>query len=136
MVDPNSVGDLAEMYMMRVDHWSQPQKQKYIIVEYIHRADLISYEQFDKTVWRFEVRQASPEQSKDCFSWMARGPSFLPTAFGAKGELPNPKDLPCFLMTTRPVPVPQGKTASTVNPKNGNLHLEIPVVASAKPKQP
>ncbi|MGB6899223.1 MAG: hypothetical protein WBE12_11560, partial [Candidatus Acidiferrum sp.] len=44
LVDPNSVGDLAEIYMMRVDRWSQPQKQKYIIVEYIHRADLISYE--------------------------------------------------------------------------------------------
>jgi len=102
LVDPNSLGDLAEIYMMRVDRWSQPQKQKYIIVEYIHRADLISYEQFDKTLWKFDVHQASPEQSKDCLSWMARGPSFVPTAFGANVKLPDPKELPCFLMEKRP----------------------------------
>ncbi|MGB2671012.1 MAG: hypothetical protein WBH24_13455 [Candidatus Acidiferrum sp.] len=102
LVDPNSVGDLAEIYMMRVDRWSQPQKQKYIIVEYIHRADLISYEQFDKTLWKFDVHQASAEQSKDCLSWMARGPSFVPTAFGANVKLPDPKELRCFLMEKRP----------------------------------
>jgi len=100
-----SFADLAEIYMVRVDHWSQPRKEKYIIVEYIHHTGFISHEQFDKTLWRFDVHQASPEQSKDCFSWMARGPSFLPTAFGAKGELPNPKELPCFLTTKRPIPV-------------------------------
>jgi hypothetical protein len=66
---------------------------------------------------------------------MARGPSFLPTAFGAKDELPNPKELPCFLMTKRPVPVRQGKVASTVDSKDGSLYLEIPVVATTKPKQ-
>jgi len=100
--DPTSFADLAEIYMVRVDHWSQPRKEKYIIVEYIHRADLISYEQFDKTLWKFDVHQASPEQSKDCLSWMARGPSFVPTAFGANVKLPDPKELPCFLMEKRP----------------------------------
>jgi hypothetical protein len=35
---------------------------------------------------------------------MARGPSFLPTALGAKEQLPKPRELPCFVMTKRPVP--------------------------------
>jgi hypothetical protein len=104
IIDPPSFADLAEVYMVRVDHWSQPRKEKYIIVQYIHHTDLISYEQFDKTLWRFEVRQASPEETKDCASWTARGPSFLPTAFGAIAKLPDPKTLPCFLTTRRPVP--------------------------------
>jgi hypothetical protein len=133
--DPTSFADLAEIYMVRVDHWSQPRKEKYIIVEYIHRADLISYEQFDNTRWTFEVHQASPEETKDCLSWMARGPSFLPTAFGAKEQLPNPKELPCFLMTKRPVPVPQGKSLSTIDSKDGSLPWEIPVVVPAKARQ-
>jgi hypothetical protein len=135
IIDPPSFADLAEIYMVRVDHWSQPRKEKYIIVEYIHRADLIGYDEFDKALWRFEVHQASPDEAKDCLSWMARGPSFLPTAFGAKDALPNPKELPCFLMTKRPVPVRQDKGVSTADPKDGSLHLEIPVVAAAKPRE-
>ncbi len=102
IIDPNSIGDLAEIYMVRADHWSEPHRAKYIIIEYIHRADLIAYGEFDKTLWRFEVHQASPEEAKDCLSWMARGPSFLPTAFGANVKLPDPKELPCFLMEKRP----------------------------------
>ncbi|HVN81352.1 MAG TPA: hypothetical protein VMW38_20345 [Terriglobia bacterium] len=105
IVDPNSMGDLAEIYMVRADHWSQPRKEKYIIVEYIHRADLIAYDQFDKTAWKFQFHQESPEETKDCLSWVARGPSFLPTAFGAKEVLPNPKRLPCFLTTKPPTPL-------------------------------
>jgi len=114
IIDPTSFADLAEIYMVRVDHWSKPRKEKYIIVEYIHRADLIGYEQFDKTRWTFEVHQGSPEETKDCLSWLARKPSLLPTAFGAKEQLPNPKKLPCFLMTKRPAPVPKTKVADGV----------------------
>ena len=104
VIDPNSMGDLAEIFMVRADRWSEPRKEKYIIVEYIHRANLISYGEFDQTLWTFEVHQASSEESKDCHSWMARGPSFIPTAFGAKERLPKPETLPCFLTTKRPVP--------------------------------
>ncbi len=106
IMDPNSMGDLAEIYMVRADHWSQPRKEKYIIVEYIHRADLISYDQFDKTRWKFELEQPSPKANKDCHTWMARSKfSFVPTTFGAKSELPNPEALPCFLTRKRPVAV-------------------------------
>jgi len=41
LVEPPSFADLAEIYMVRVDRWSQPRKEKYILVEYIHHADLI-----------------------------------------------------------------------------------------------
>lgn len=110
IIDPPSFADHAEIYKVRLDHWSQPRKEKYIIVEYIHHTDLISYEQFDKTQWRFDVQQASPAESKGRLSWMARGPSFLPTAFGARLKLPDPKTLTCFLMTKRPIPGPRMPT--------------------------
>lgn len=76
-------------------------------VEYIHHADLIQYDEFDKTHWSFEIHQASPEETKDCLSWMAREGSFHPTAFGAKVRLPDPRVLSCFLMEKRPSVVSQ-----------------------------
>jgi hypothetical protein len=102
LIEPASFADLAEIYMVRVDRWSQPRKEKYILVEYIHHADLIRYDEFDKTRWNFEIHQASPEDTRDCLSWMAREGSFHPTAFGAKAKLPDPKGLTCFLMKKRP----------------------------------
>ena len=102
IIEPPSFADLAEIYMMRVDRWSQPRKEKYIIVEYIHHADLIGYDRFDRTHWNFEMHQAFTEETRDCLSWMARGPSFLPTAYGAKAKLSDPKALTCFLMEKPP----------------------------------
>ena len=49
LIEPQSFADLAEVYMVRVDRWSQPRKEKYILVEYIHHAGLIPYDAFDKT---------------------------------------------------------------------------------------
>ena len=105
LIEPASFADLAEIYMVRVDRWSQPRKEKYILVEYIHHADLIRYDEFDKTRWNFEIHQASPEETRDCLSWMVREGSFHPTAFGAKAKLPDPKGLTCFLMEKRPLVV-------------------------------
>jgi hypothetical protein len=102
LVEPGSFADLAEIYMVRVERWSQPRKEKYILIEYIHHNDLIRYDEFDKSRWNFEIRQASPEEERDCLSWMAREGSFHPTAFGAKTNLPDPKRLSCFLTEKRP----------------------------------
>jgi hypothetical protein len=102
LVQPASFADLAEIYMVRADRWSQPRKEKYILIEYIHHTDLIRYDEFDKSRWNFEIHQASPEEEKDCLSWMAREGSFHPTAFGGKIKLPDPKSLTCFLMEKRP----------------------------------
>ena len=49
LIEPQSFADLAEVYMVRVDRWSRPRKEKYILVEYIHHAGLIPYDAFDKT---------------------------------------------------------------------------------------
>jgi len=102
LIEPASFADLAEIYLVRVDRWSQSRKEKYVLVEYIHHADLIRYDEFDKAHWNFEIHQASPEETRDCLSWMAREGSFHHTAFGAKIKLPDPKLLTCFLMEKRP----------------------------------
>ena len=102
LIEPQSFADLAEVYMVRVDRWSQPRKEKYILVEYIHHTGLIPYGAFDKTRWNFEIHQASPEETRDCLSWMAREGPFHPTAFGAKAKLPDPQRLACFLMEKQP----------------------------------
>lgn len=62
LVEPASFADLAEIYMVRVDRWSQPRKEKYILIEYIHHTDLIRYGEFDRSRWNFEIRQGSPEE--------------------------------------------------------------------------
>jgi hypothetical protein len=107
LIEPPSFADLAEIYMVRADRWSPPvRKEKYIIVEYVHHAGLIEYEQFDRTHWILELHQQSPEVDQECLSWIARGATeelkFVPTAFGAKTKLPDPKTLPCFLITMQP----------------------------------
>ena len=107
LIEPESFADLAEIYMVRADRWSPSvRKEKYIIVEYVHHARLIEYEQFNKTHWILELHQQSPEVNQECFSWITRGTAeelkFVPTAFGAKTKLPDPKTLPCFLSTKQP----------------------------------
>lgn len=37
MIDPDSVGDLVEVWMVRVDHWPRAQKPEFILVEYTHK---------------------------------------------------------------------------------------------------
>lgn len=103
---PSELADLDEIYLVRVDHWSRPRKEKYIIVEYVHQRDNIDYSDFDKMLWQFHFEEPTPKANADCHSWMARSKfGFLPTAFGAKDALPNPKELPCFVTTKRPVPI-------------------------------
>lgn len=101
-----SFGDLAEIYMVRVDQWSRPRKEKYIIVEYVHHTGLIPYDRFDKAVWVFALSPKSLESDKDCHSWIAVDQSsFMPTALGARKPLPNPSELTCYLTRVPPVEV-------------------------------
>src|ERR1700730_6739025 len=106
IIEPESFADMAEIYMVRADHWSPPvRKEKYILIEYIHHTGLIGYKQFDRTRWNFELH---PETNQECLSWMAREAkeelTFMPTAFGAKAKLPDARKLSCFLVTERPFP--------------------------------
>jgi hypothetical protein len=107
LIEPESFADMAEIYMVRAVHWSSPvRKEKYILIEYVHHTGLIGYKQFDRTHWNFELHPQSPETNQECLSWITRGATeelkFEPTAFGAETRLPDPKTLPCFLITKRP----------------------------------
>ena len=110
IMEPESFADMAEIYMVRADHWSpQARKEKYILIEYVHHAGLIGYKQFDRTHWNFELHPQSTEINKECLSWMATEAkeelTFMPTAFGAKAKLPDARTLSCFLVTERPSPI-------------------------------
>jgi hypothetical protein len=50
LIEPSSFADLAEVYMVRADRWSQPRKEAYILVEYIHHTGLIPYDASTKPV--------------------------------------------------------------------------------------
>jgi hypothetical protein len=109
--EPESFADMAEIYMVRADHWSASvHTEKYILIDYVHHAGLIAYEQFDRTHWAFELHPQSPETNKECLSWMARGAkeelTFMPTAFGSEAQPPDARTLSCFLVTERPSPLP------------------------------
>lgn len=101
----NTDADLVEVWMIRVDHWPRTQKPGIILVEYTHHDSIIKDSELDRTTWKFEIRQAPPEKSGTCLSWWAADRSFVPTAFGRRGKLPDPNTLACFLMTKRPVAV-------------------------------
>jgi len=118
----NTDADLVEVWMVKVGHWQQSQKPGIVLVEYTHHDSVIKDSELDGTTWTFEIRQAPPEKSGTCLSWWAAKRSFVPTAFGRREKLPDPKTLSCFLMTKRPVPVRQGKETSRVDPKDGS-HL-------------
>jgi hypothetical protein len=109
MIEPQSLADMAEIYMVRADHRSPAvRKEKYILIEYVHHTGLIGYKQFDRTHWNFGLHPESPETNQECLSWMAReameGLTFMPTAFGAKPKLPDARTLYCFLVSERPSP--------------------------------
>jgi hypothetical protein len=99
----NTDADLVEVWMVRVDHWPRPQKPGIILVEYTHHDSIIKDSELDKTIWKFEIRQAPPDKSGTCLSWWAAERAFVRTAFGRHEKLPDPKTLTCFLMTKRPV---------------------------------
>lgn len=106
----NTDADLVEVWMVRLEHWPRPQKPGIVLVEYTHHDSIIKDSELDRTTWTFEVRQAPPEKSGTCLSWWAAERSFVPTAFGRRGKLPDPKSLSCFLMTKRPVPIAPNPT--------------------------
>ena len=104
MADPQSMGDMVEVWMVRVDKWPRSDKPGFILVEYTHHDALIKGGELDSTTWKFELRKPPPDKGGTCLSWWAAERSFVPTAFGSRGKLPAPKAIPCFLMKKRPVP--------------------------------
>jgi hypothetical protein len=111
MADPQSMGDVVEVWMVRVDKWPRPDKPGFVLVEYTHHDALIKDGELDSTTWKFELRKPTPDKSGTCLSWWTAERSFVPTALGSRGKLPAPKTIPCFLMRKRPVPA-TGTTGS------------------------
>lgn len=107
MNDPHSMGDMVEVWMLRIDKWPRSEGPRFILVEYRHRDAVVKDRELDNTVWRFEIRAAPPEKSGTCMSWWSD--TFVPTALGANQKLPPPKELGCYLMQKRPAALRQMK---------------------------
>jgi hypothetical protein len=104
-VGSSSLGDFAEVWMVRVGRWSRPNAPKYILVEYAHanrHEPFVRDSELDRTVWKFSIDSVAQNQQGACVSW---GERFVPTAFGKRDNLPAPKSLQCFQMRKRPAPV-------------------------------
>ena len=107
MYDPHSMGDLVEVWMVRVDKWARSEKPSFILVEYTHRDAILKDSELDSTVWTFDIRQAPPAKSGTCMSWWTQ--NFMATALGANQKLPPPRELRCFLMQKRPAALRNAK---------------------------
>jgi hypothetical protein len=114
MADPHSMGDMVEVWMVRVDKWSRLDKPRFILIEYTHRDGIIRDGELDSMTWKLELREPPPDKTGTCLSWWTGERSFVPTALGSRGTLPRPKTLPCFLMMERPV-----SSASPAKPGDG-----------------
>jgi hypothetical protein len=101
MNDPNSMGEMVEVWMVRIDRWPRSEKPTFVLVEYTHRDAVVKDSELDSTEWRFDLRSAPPAKRGTCMSWWTQ--TFMPTALGANQKLPPPKELGCFLMQKRPV---------------------------------
>jgi|SRR4051812_38135756 hypothetical protein len=109
MADPHSMGDMVEVWMVRVDNWARTGKPALILVEYTHGDAVVKDRELDSTVWRFEIRAAPSAESGTCLSWWSAERSFVPTALRGNQKLPPAKQLRCFLMQKRPVALRDAK---------------------------
>lgn len=56
MYDLHSMGDLVEVWMVRVDKWTLSERPTFILVEYTHRDAILKDSELDSTVWRLDIR--------------------------------------------------------------------------------
>lgn len=102
-LNSESLGDFAEVWMVRVRHKLSVKSGKYILVEYTHvnrHEPFVKDRELDTTVWKFRLSPPSKNETGTCGSWSDR---FVPTAFGKERKLPTPGTLACFQMQKRPV---------------------------------
>ena len=102
-VNSESLGDFAEVWMVRVNRPVSPNGAKYVLVEYTHvnrNEPFVTDSELDSTAWKFTLRPVSEDRRGTC-EW---GERYVPTTFGRHEKLPTAKTLACFQMKTRPVP--------------------------------
>lgn len=102
-VNSESLGDFAEVWMVRVNRLVSPNGAKYVLVEYTHvnrHEPFVTNSELDSKAWKFTLRPV-PEDRRGPCEW---GERYVPAAFGRLEKLPSAKTLACFQMRTRPVP--------------------------------
>lgn len=100
MDDPHSMGDLVEVWMLRIAKWPQSGGPRFVLVQYSHRDPIVPDRELDRTVWRFTIRPTPAAESGTCMAWWTQ--NFIPTKPGTRTKLPKPEELSCFLMEKRP----------------------------------
>lgn len=100
-MNSESLGDFAEVWMVRVNRWLHGESAKYILVEYTHvnrHEPYVTDTELNRIVWKFNLDSVPENRRGTCTSW---GERFVPTAFGRDEKLPAPKALACFQMQQR-----------------------------------
>jgi hypothetical protein len=103
-VSAESMGDFAEVWMVRVNRPLSPNGTKYVLVEYTHvnrHEPFVTDRELDTTAWKFSLRPVLEDRHGTCVDW---GQRYVPTALSKHEKLPIPRPLACFQMKARPVP--------------------------------
>ncbi len=109
---PGQLADLVEVFIARIYKWPRKGQPDLIVIGYTFYEPPIEDEEFDRTIWRFELRMPPPNDLGGCSKdWVTLGRS-APTAFGRHLKLPKPETLPCYVMEKRPVAVRHLRTTS------------------------
>jgi hypothetical protein len=110
-VNSESLGDFAEVWMVRIDRWFSPNDARYILLEYTHVNRLepfVTDSELARTIWKFALNPVQENHRRTCSRW---GERFVPTVSGTHEKLPSPKGLACFQTQQRPVRVGSVKKA-------------------------
>jgi hypothetical protein len=62
-------------------------------------------------------------------------PAYIRTPGAERDEIPALETLPCYLLVRKGLVPPPGADSGVLDPKDGSVHLTIPVVATTEPKQ-
>lgn len=71
-VKSESMGEFAEVWMVRLDRSVSPNGTKYILVEYTHvnrHEPFVTDSELDKTTWKFTLRPVLEDGRGTCVAW-------------------------------------------------------------------
>ena len=138
----------TDLWIVRIDRWDSGTKPLgYFLVQYWLYQRAVTDEEINQPKLQFRFREPGEMDGKqpcedktrtesDPFKFRAmRIGDFKRTRAASTDLIPPLKDLSCLIIEKPPTVVKaQEQRAETVDPKTGNLHVAIPVVASSKPK--
>jgi len=138
----------TDLWIVRIDHWDSGAKPPgYFLVQYWLYDRAVTDEEINQPKLRFRFREPGEMDGKQTCEGRTRTESdpykframrigdFKRTQTGSNDLIRPLKELSCLIVEKPPTVVKaQEQSADTVDPKTGNLHVTIPVVASIKPK--